>query len=155
MFILQAILIFIFSFLVQVQAISLGWDVELVLPCLIALAAFLPFEKYLLFSLTALFVVRWSPSIFSPEIWLYLGFYLLAYGLRQILPLRSWASVLASVLIFEGLFVWIYGSTWSYAETVFLLSAAAIWSIGIFAVLRGLLKYPTLPRIKFSHLRSP
>ena len=146
MLLFQSFLVLFFSFLIQVQVNSLGWEIGLVLPCLAALGVFLSFERYLVLVLFSTFLIRWSPEILNLELWLWLILCLFMYLLEQVLPLRSWTSVLVSTLIFCGFWGWSFGSAWSVWEVAFYLAVSLSWSLLIFILFRVLLGQTTRPK---------
>ncbi len=155
MLLFHSFLILFFSFLLGAQASALGWQIGLVLPCLMALCVFLSFERYLVLSLFFLFLTRWSPGLFSLELWLWIGTCSLAYLVRQALPLRSWTSVLVLTLLACGFWGLYSGSAWPAWEISLYLAVSVFWSILIFILFRKVLGHPTRPRTNLFFNRLP
>lgn len=128
----------------------MGWQVDLVLPCLAALAAFLPFEKYLPPALWAMVLLRWNPGIINAETWLLLGLFMVVFGLRQLFPLRSWAAALGLGAFAPLVWAWATGVSISAGESAFLVLVSAAWVSAIFFILQRVMKHATAPRFKFS-----
>ena len=149
----QSFLVLFLSFLLQIQMGALGWEIGLVLPCVVVFSVFLSLDKYSLLVLFSLFLTRWSPDIFNLELWFWLGSCFLIYGLKYVLPLRSWLSVLILTLVFSGIWGWFLGSGWSSPEVRIYLAASLAWSFLIFILFRNVLGYETVARIKYFPLK--